>query len=134
MNSWRDEARDALAREMGIGAPALPEAYLDAVFDALGIVEDGQDKVDGYFMLHGGKRKPCSFSYKSLCKMVRDNGGADDFLIIPMTDKIRNAGSGEEAMFYLSEHVQKEREKERSEKVGRNPDSVSTKGVKRSEF
>jgi hypothetical protein len=40
MDSWRDEARNALARNMGIGAPALPEGYLDAVFDALGIVED----------------------------------------------------------------------------------------------
>ncbi len=61
MNSHRDSVKDAIFNVLD--AINIPEAkadelkydIADGVFDALGITEDEQDAVGGYFMLHAEK-------------------------------------------------------------------------------
>ncbi len=63
MNSHRDNVKDALRGCLEVQGMDISESQLDelkylladAVFDALGITEDEQDKCGGYFMLHAEK-------------------------------------------------------------------------------
>ncbi len=63
MNSHRDNIKDALRGCLEVQGLDISESQLDevkyeladAVFDALGITEDEQDKCGGYFMLHAEK-------------------------------------------------------------------------------
>lgn len=62
MNSWRSKVKAAIYSEPWKRDEFQDENVLnglkvevaDAVFDALGIVEDEQDMAGGYFLLHGG--------------------------------------------------------------------------------
>ncbi len=59
MNSWRDSVKDVLGvklGELGIELDELPAEIADDIFDALGIVEDEQDMIGGYFMHHAGQK------------------------------------------------------------------------------
>ena len=65
MNSHRDNVKDAINKailELGTGQCQEEADVLltDAVFEALGITEDEQDMVNGYFMHHAGRRMPMS--------------------------------------------------------------------------
>ncbi len=63
MNSHRDNVKDAVRGCLEVQGMDISESQLDelkylladAVFDALGITEDEQDKCGGYFMLHAEK-------------------------------------------------------------------------------
>lgn len=85
MNSHRDNVKDALAGklgELGIELDDLPAEIADAVFDALGITETEQDAEGGYWMHIAGKR-------------------SKDYILIPLTDEIKNSDSWEEAGHYI---------------------------------
>ncbi len=61
-NSHRDNIKDAMRHcleVIGIENELDEDVYVfaDAVFEALGITEDEQDNIGGYFMLHAGKRE-----------------------------------------------------------------------------
>lgn len=62
MNSHRDNVKDAVFDILDASnisetkADVLKYEVADAVFLALGITEDEQDTVGGYFMLHAGDR------------------------------------------------------------------------------
>ena len=63
----------------------------DAVFDTLGITEDEQDSTGGYFMHHAGKK-------------------SKEYILIPLTDEIKNALSWEEAGHYIWKQIQEARD------------------------
>ncbi len=59
MNSHRDNIKDTIRNcldSIGIDndVDELVYVFADAVFEALGITEDEQDKAGGYWMLHAG--------------------------------------------------------------------------------
>jgi hypothetical protein len=80
MNSHRDNVKKAVIEV--IRKTHDSGDVVDAVFDALGITEDEQHATGGYFMHHAGKR-------------------STEYMLIPLTDEIRNALSWEEAGHYI---------------------------------
>ncbi len=66
------------------------ELLADTAFDTLGITEDEQNAEGGYFMHHAGRK-------------------SKEYIVIPLTDEIKNAGSWEEAGHYIWKSIQEGR-------------------------